>query len=77
MTPKTARSSTSAPARAWSDSDAPLELFAGAVADPFAQRNGSGHVERLELVEQARAFRDRGAPDVQQRPQRRGNPAAP
>jgi hypothetical protein len=57
--------------------DAPLELFAGAVADPFAQRNGSGHVERLELVEQARAFRDRGAPDVQQRPQRRGNPAAP
>jgi hypothetical protein len=55
---------------------AALELLAGAGADAFAQRNGSGHVERLELVEQPRAFRDRLSPDLQQCPQRGESPAA-
>jgi hypothetical protein len=54
---------------------AALELFAGAVADALAQSDRGGHVECLELVEQPRAFRDRGAPNVQQRPQRGERPA--
>jgi hypothetical protein len=74
MTPKTARSSMSALERAHRE-QAALELFAGAVADALAQSDRGGHVECLELVEQPRAFRDRGAPNVQQRPQRRERPA--
>ena len=52
MTAKTARSSMSAPGRARIESDAPLELFAGAFADALAQRDRCGGVQRLELVEQ-------------------------
>ena len=71
MTPKRTRSSVSPLARERSESGRRSSCLPVPSPMRSPRRNGGGHVERLELVEQPRAFRDRGAPYVQQRPQRR------
>jgi len=56
--------------------DPSLELLAGALADALTKRDRRGRVQRLELVEDAGALGDCGAPCDQQRPDGGENPAA-